>query len=107
MNSRKWDEIVGNPELWKFDGMIKDQTAGRALFITENGYVGLGNVGESDEIWVLFGGDLPFVLRPKPDTSSHLLLGDCFVHGIMYGEFMENLKKKTRAGRQMKSVILS
>ena len=64
--------------------------------MTENGYMGLGSPKVGDEVWVLFGGDLPFILRPGPDDSSHTLIGDCYVQGIMNGEAMIDLKKKRR-----------
>ncbi|MCJ1317984.1 hypothetical protein MMC15_003311 [Xylographa vitiligo] len=40
-----------------------------------------------DEIWVLYGCKTPFILRQTP--RGHLLIGECFVHGIMYGEAIE------------------
>jgi hypothetical protein len=61
-------------------------TQGRSLFLTDKGYVGLGpnDLQEGDIISVLFGAQTPFVLRRQHD--SFILVGDCYVHGIMYGE---------------------
>jgi hypothetical protein len=69
----------------------------RALFITETGYMGMGKVEEGDEIWVLLGGDVPFVLRPVPGSSEYTLVGDCYLHGIMDGEAVADLEGKLRS----------
>lgn len=68
----------------------------QSFFITENGYMGLGNPQVGDEIWVLFGGNTPFVLRPDPKIGHHFLLGECYLHGIMDGEAMVNAEIKKR-----------
>ena len=55
---------------------------------TEKGYYVLGPkvMEEGDIICVLFGGKLPFCLRPWRD--QYLLVGECYVHGLMDGEAM-------------------
>jgi hypothetical protein len=62
----------------------------RRFFVTENGRIGLGPVGAEvgDEVCILFAGEAPFVLRNK--TGSHRLIGECYVHGIMDGEAMDD-----------------
>lgn len=46
----------------------------------------LSRVG--DEVCVLFGMEVPFILRPVPGSSSleYELVGECYVHGMMDGE---------------------
>jgi hypothetical protein len=62
----------------------------RRFFVTRKGYFGTGphELKDGDEIYIVAGGNLPLVLRPvlnsKPNTFE--LIGDCYVHGIMYGE---------------------
>lgn len=53
-----------------------------------HGHLGLGplSMKEGDEIYVLPGSRTPFVLRPTT-TKKYQLIGDCFVHGAMDGEF--------------------
>jgi hypothetical protein len=68
-------------------------TAKRRFFITEKGYVGLGPLDAQmgDEVFILQGGQVPFVLRRfeyQGDLSCRNLVGDCYVHGIMHGEFL-------------------
>jgi hypothetical protein len=38
----------------------------------------------NDLICVLYGGDVPYVLRPNGDRFY--FVGDCYVHGLMDGE---------------------
>lgn len=70
--------------------------SGRILFLTEQGYLGLGlqstNVG--DEVVLLGGGHVPYVLRQIQTEDNraewgqrdYCYVGDSYVHGIMYGE---------------------
>ena len=59
------------------------------MFSTGKGYVGLGPKGvrKGDEICVLFGNDVPFVLRRV--GQHHVVVGQCFVLGLMDGEAIE------------------
>lgn len=74
----------------------------RRLFITLNGFLGIGpdTAGEGDVVAVLPGGDVPYLLRPieKNDqlpaavehpsepSQRYLIVGECFVQGLMSGE---------------------
>jgi hypothetical protein len=64
---------------------LKRLSYGR-FFITERGYIGVGPkiTKVNDQICVFAGGGVPFVLEEKYSTYS--LIGECYVHGIMYGE---------------------
>lgn len=70
------------------DRLVRDKTRNQVFFITSKVYMGLGPHGmqEGDQIYLLLGGLLPFVLRPNPDDSTFKLVGICYVHGIMDGE---------------------
>lgn len=71
-------------------GMIPNQT----FFITKKGYVGMGppNAKYGDQVWVLYGGQVPFILRKTEKDSivekTHKLklVGNAYVHGIMDGQ---------------------
>ncbi|KAI4132568.1 MAG: hypothetical protein LQ338_000667 [Usnochroma carphineum] len=58
----------------------------RRLAKTKMGYLGLvppeADVG--DKVFILEGGKTPYVLRQKDEYWQ--LVGECYVHGIMYGE---------------------
>ncbi|TPX14060.1 uncharacterized protein E0L32_000454 [Thyridium curvatum] len=87
--------------------------AGRGLFTTARGYVGLGPgiARPGDEAWILQGGKVLFVLRPVVEEEAegeeeakdgdegqqqktekkqkrYNFVGDCYLHGAMYGEMM-------------------
>ncbi|KJJ30362.1 hypothetical protein AFLA70_289g001570 [Aspergillus flavus AF70] len=102
-----WEEVqqygekdeVGKPRgRVRIDDRDFDQTfvhfyRGRLLYRTKRGYLGLGpwSVQPGDEVWVIAGARMPFVLRkPSSDDSSRTerrsLVGETYVHGIMDGE---------------------
>ncbi|KAM0435864.1 hypothetical protein ACHAPT_002755 [Fusarium lateritium] len=68
------------------------------FFVASDGRFGLcpWPSKEGDVIVVLHGGNVPYLLRPvkKEDGSSagtYEFVGECFVEGIMHGEFLESL----------------
>jgi hypothetical protein len=70
------------------------KTAGRVLgdkrmFRTASGYIGLGAhfLEPGDLICILFGGHVPYVLRPEGD--HFLFIGEAYVHKIMHGEAVD------------------
>lgn len=65
---------------------------GRRLCWTEKGYLGLvpSQARMGDEVWLLKGGRVPFVLRRVGGGENRELVGDCYMHGIMYGEAFED-----------------
>lgn len=80
--------------------------AGRRFFLTQRGYLGLGpaSMQVDDAIYMLGGGLWPPLLRTPKDLPSFVLpdgsdtqplrtlVGDCYVHGIMDGEFAKDHK---------------
>lgn len=60
---------------------------GRSYFTTESGRVGLGpqHTQPGNLVCMFYNGGSPFILRLK-DTNSYFLLGESYVHGLMYGE---------------------
>jgi hypothetical protein len=69
---------------WDFSGAIMSKN--RRMFKTRDGYIGLGPSGmkESDRIALFKGGKMPLVVRPVGGNLE--LVGDCYLHGIMFGE---------------------
>ena len=60
--------------------------------------MGLESTAPGDSVWILDGGPTPFVLRDVENTSAKaeepharrmMLVGECYVHGIMHGEALE------------------
>lgn len=67
----------------------------RKVFRTKAGRIGLGPqvMRTRDIVVVLYGARWPFVLRPifhpTNASSEYELIGQCYVHGIMFGEAVE------------------
>lgn len=84
-NLRKLAAVQG-PGKWS--RAANGASSNRAFALTSKGYYVLGpkvmQVG--DIVCVLFGGKMPFCLRPW--GRRYLLVGECYVHGLMKGEAM-------------------
>jgi hypothetical protein len=63
--------------------------ANRKYFVSKKGYLGLGPLGSKvgNLVVILFGLDMPFVLRPV-DGGQYRIIRETYLHGIMDGEFM-------------------
>ncbi|KAF7556965.1 hypothetical protein G7Z17_g1034 [Cylindrodendrum hubeiense] len=64
--------------------------SGRSALTTRNGWFGFGpiNTAPGDVVCIIAGADVPFVLRPVGDSFK--LVGECFIHGLMFGELFED-----------------
>ena len=98
-NSDSWFLADGNHFYYT---RLKDSFRGNALFITEDGSLGLGpsNAVPGDEVVILAGSRVPFILRKGSKRGfgfdqtigafrslrDYKVIGDCYVHGIMGGE---------------------
>ncbi|KAH7362189.1 heterokaryon incompatibility protein-domain-containing protein [Plectosphaerella cucumerina] len=60
--------------------------------ITSNGFMALVPLvaKEGDEVCIFGGQEVPFLLRRQKGREGFLLVGDAYVHGIMYGEALES-----------------
>jgi hypothetical protein len=69
---------------------------GKRPFLSRVGYVGMGPsyVYPGDEIVVLTGASVPFVVRPIGE-SKYRFLGECYCDGIMDGEAVSDERKET------------
>ncbi len=43
------------------------------------------SVAVEDEVWIIAGSPVPFILRPV-GNNKYKLIGEVYVHGIMHGE---------------------
>jgi hypothetical protein len=106
---------IGEAEYAAYEKMIRGDSSGRQItsemrnavlrtvrdrrfLITKAGYVGFasGSIEKSDEIYVLCGGRIPFVLRRQPNQSKSYfsLQGSGYLEGIMSGEAMERFEQR-------------
>lgn len=69
------------------------------IFSTDSNYIGRSNLNirQGDVIAVLFGSDLPVVLRKH--ESCYEFIGGCYVSGLMYGEIMDNARNDSTIER--------
>ena len=71
----------------RFQDVVSEVCNGRKFLFTTRGYFGVGPGATQldDRIVVLFGADVPMVVRPRGD-GRYTLVGECYVHGIMAGQ---------------------
>ena len=69
-----------------------------AVFITAHGIIGFGptSIRRQDQVVVVCGSRVPFILRPSPSDSEYSLVGDALVDGLMKGEVDGLLKTYPR-----------
>lgn len=62
----------------------------RRFFVTTQGHYGIGprHIVEGDEVCILYGADMPFIMRHCNDYWK--LLGECYIHGFMDGEAIDS-----------------
>jgi hypothetical protein len=82
-----WRKVADDTDPWVFS-----HNMGTRLFATDNPRAILGTGPEGlcvgDVVCVLFGGDVPFILRPSPQ-GNYQLIGECYVSGVMRGEALD------------------
>jgi hypothetical protein len=93
MSSENAELRSEDPELrqksWPFETVMQDVHRGRRFGITACGHVGVfpGETRNGDFIVLLPGATMPFVLRKSGD-DKYILVGDCYLHGVMEGELI-------------------
>ncbi|KAI1120019.1 heterokaryon incompatibility protein-domain-containing protein [Nemania abortiva] len=58
------------------------------FFITSEGHIGRGPVSmePGDQVILLLGAKVPFVVRQNDVTKAFVLIGECYIQGLMQGE---------------------
>lgn len=66
----------------------------RRFFVTEQGYVGIGptSMRKGDDVCVLFGGSVPYILRTSKKGTYHFI-GDSYVHELGQGQAVQAMKR--------------
>ncbi|VUC34395.1 unnamed protein product [Clonostachys rosea] len=61
---------------------------GKCMFTTEDGALGLcpATAMAGDMIVILYGGDVPYLLRPSEKAGTYRFIGECYLDGAMNGE---------------------
>lgn len=68
----------------------------RFLFITGSGRLGIGpqTLKEDDLVAILYGCEVPVILRRYPNSDRHELIGPAYIGGIMDGEAVEEAEAR-------------
>lgn len=82
--------IIGNRDKKlhdQFNSREKKVSEHRAVFRTTENHLGNGprSVRKGDQVWILAGARVPFVLSPR-QNGRYKVIGESYVHGIMHGE---------------------
>lgn len=90
-------EPFDNDLLIAFKARIDEVKSQRRMFRTSGDYLGMGPIStqEQDELWIIRGARVPFILR-KVEESSYRVIGECYVHGLMHGKVMERKLDQVR-----------
>ncbi|KAK3984510.1 heterokaryon incompatibility protein-domain-containing protein [Cladorrhinum sp. PSN332] len=86
---REWKVVSEMCHLGNYDTVGLYALVNRRFFVTETGLIGTGPVDtkEGDAVHILWGGRIPYILRPVPNKAGTFqYIGDSYVHGIMDGE---------------------
>jgi len=88
---REQDRLAKVKEACHYLCSVADWVNGRRFFLSSSRQMGLApyRAEAGDKVCVLFGSSYPVILRPQ--EGYHTVVGDAYVHGIMYGEAMEGL----------------
>lgn len=90
------DAGEGGADADRFERGVRSICFHRRFYITEKGYLGIDPqmMRPGDEVCVLFGGRIPFILRRTPD--HHLFIGDTYIHehDVMWGKITEGIKRR-------------
>ncbi|PKS06155.1 hypothetical protein jhhlp_007472 [Lomentospora prolificans] len=83
---------------WYEDEFTRQHT--RRSFLTSSGYVGVGplHAQVGDEVCVFLGGKTAYLVRSR-EGGFHSLVGEAYVHGIMYGELVKGGDYQTKIYR--------
>jgi hypothetical protein len=89
--SSKWRDCKS------FQKVVDHMCEGRVLFCTESGFMGLGPdwMCIGDEVCILKGGRVPYILRHAED-GYYNLIGECYVAGAMNGELVSASRSDCR-----------
>jgi hypothetical protein len=103
LSCEDWDEVyeeaaktipAGDRVKHRLFNESLSHVAQKLLFTTANGYAGLGprGVKKGDKICLILGAGTPFIIREKEPVGKtgngdmFLLVGECYIHGLMEGE---------------------
>jgi hypothetical protein len=93
-------QSLGPEDSWQMTRATRhlfSTTVDKAFFATTRGEFGTAteNVRKGDQVWVLAGGKVPYILRPV-SGDEYEFIGEAYVMGIMYGEAVKERGEEVR-----------
>ena len=76
---------------------LNNACSNRCYLLTEQRRIGLGpsHTEAGDLVCIIHNTDAPFILRKKNETDIYQLIGESFVHGVMYREILSLIESYT------------
>jgi hypothetical protein len=89
----KWS-FRQSPDPGRFHEAFVRACIDRRFLVTKKGLIGIGpdTMKDGDVIVILFGGKVPYLVRPV--DTGYKFLGECYVPGLMDGEAIEPWKQQ-------------
>lgn len=84
--SSEWDNLKMS-QVHNVGNQLRRLLHNRSLFLTDDGFIGLGPPGmcDSDEVFIIPGFRYPVLLRKLGPANQYRFVGACYVSGIMNG----------------------
>ncbi|KAI1116320.1 heterokaryon incompatibility protein-domain-containing protein [Nemania sp. NC0429] len=95
--------LARNGRADRFRDSVATTVGSRALFTTASGLRGIGpeTMDEGDVVCVLYGANVPYVLRRHHvESDGYRVIGECYVHEIMRGEMVQRLSQPDSGVRE-------
>lgn len=97
-NASRCFSKVQKAQIRKYEALMKEATRGRKFFLPDGERFGLGPKstrepdGELyDQIWVIEGASVPFILRETDTSGCYKIISEAYVQGFMYRELIGSL----------------
>ncbi|KAI0858709.1 heterokaryon incompatibility protein-domain-containing protein [Xylaria cubensis] len=95
-------QLARNGRADRFRDSVATAVGKRALFTTASRLRGIGpeTMNEGDIVCILYGANVPYVLRYHVESDAYLVIGECYVHEIMRGEMVQRLSQPDSGVRE-------
>ncbi|KAK4107269.1 hypothetical protein N656DRAFT_518294 [Canariomyces notabilis] len=102
-------------QCWDLESRVKNGDGGRFLdavatmcsrrkrFTTSHGMVGIGpeTMEENDIVCILYGAEVPFIIRPRNEGPGYVLVGECYIQELMSEHGGNQVQREDQAWYKM------
>ena len=87
-------QLLESQDSWRFSPyaeVLAARIKNRQFFITSGKYIGMAPrfALPGDKIAIFAGAETPFILRPSGSEEKYHIVADCYLHGFMCGELLD------------------